>query len=114
MRRPSVWGLEIEPMTEEWRNDDNEASLRMANEFVEVANNKLSTGVDPVVIASAIRHAAANFTAFAYAHGTDDPLDSASIMEEFLRLLENYDRRQRGKARSVTDLERLVEQVKNE
>ena len=101
-------------MTEEWGNDDNEASLRMANEFVEVANNKLSTGVDPVVIASAIRHAAANFTAFAYAHGTDDPLDSASIMEEFLRLLENYDRRQRGKARSVTDLERLVEQVKNE
>ena len=101
-------------MTEEWRNDDNEASLRMANEFVEVANNKLSTGVDPVVIASAIRHAAANFTAFAYAHGTDDPLDSASIMEEFLSLLENYDRRQRGKARSVTDLERLVEQVKNE
>ena len=101
-------------MTEEWRNDDNEASLRMANEFVEVANNKLSTGVDPVVIASAIRHAAANFTAFAYAHGTDDPLDSASIMEEFLRLLENYDRRQRGKAHSVTDLERLVEQVKNE
>ena len=101
-------------MTEEWRNDDNEASLRRANEFVEVANNKLSTGVDPVVIASAIRHAAANFTAFAYAHGTDDPLDSASIMEEFLRLLENYDRRQRGKAHSVTDLERLVEQVKNE
>ena len=36
-------------MTEEWRNDDNETSLRMANEFVEVANNKLSTGVDPVV-----------------------------------------------------------------
>jgi len=101
-------------MTEEWRNDDNEASLRMANEFVEVANNKLSAGVDPVVIASAIRHAAANFTAFAYAHGTDDPLDSASIMEEFLSLLENYDRRRRGKARSVTDLERLVEQVKNE
>ena len=101
-------------MTEEWRSDDNEASLRMANEFVEVANNKLATGVHPMVIASAIRHAAANFTAFAYAHGTDDPLDSASIMEEFLRLLENYDRRQRGKARSVTDLERLVEQVKNE
>ena len=101
-------------MTEEGRNDDNEASLRMANEFVEVANNKLATGVHPVVIASAMRHAAANFTAFAYAHGTDDPLDSASIMEEFLRLLENYDRRQRGEARSVTDLERLVEQVKNE
>jgi hypothetical protein len=101
-------------MTEEGRSDDNEASLRMANEFVEVANNKLATGVHPMVIASAIRHAAANFTAFAYAHGTDDSLDTASIAEEFLRLLENYDKRQRGEARSVTALERLVEQVKNE
>ena len=101
-------------MTEEGRSDDDEASLRMANEFVEIANDKLVTGIHPLDIASAIRHAAANFTAFAYAHGTDDPLDSASIMEEFLRLLENYDRRQRGETRSVTDLERLVEQVKNE
>ena len=101
-------------MAEEGRSDDNEASLRMANEFVEVANNKLATGIHPVVIAAAIRHAAANFTAFAYARGTDDPLDSAGIVEEFLRLLENYDKRQRGQARSVTALERLVDQVKNE
>ena len=101
-------------MAEEVRSDDNEASLRMANEFVEVANNKLATGIHPVVIAAAIRHAAANFTAFAYAHGSDDPLDTAGIVEEFLRLLENYDKRQRGEARSVTALERLVEQVKNE
>lgn len=101
-------------MTEEGRSDVIEASLRMANEFVDVANNKLATGIHPTVIASAIRHAAANFTAFTYAHGTGDPLDTASIMEEFLRLLENYDKRQRGGARSVTALERLVEQVKNE
>ena len=101
-------------MTDEGSSDENEANLRMANEFVEVTNNLLATGIHPVVIASAMRHAAANFTAFAYAHGTDDPLDTANIMEEFLRLLENYDKRQRGETRSVTDLERLVEQVKNE
>jgi dimeric dUTPase (all-alpha-NTP-PPase superfamily) len=59
------------------------------------------------------RHAAANFTAFAY-HGTDDPLDTESIMEEFLRLLEFYDSRHRGEARPMTALERLVEQVKND
>jgi hypothetical protein len=35
-------------------------------------------------------------------------------MEEFLRLLENYDKRQRSEARPVTALERIVEQVKNE
>ena len=101
-------------MTEEGRSDENEASLRMANEFLEFANNKLATEIHPMVIASAIRHAAANFTVFAYAHGTDDPLDTGSIIEEFLRLLENYDKRHRGEARPVTALERLVEQVKNE
>ncbi len=101
-------------MPEEGRNDENEANLRMANAFVEIANDKLATGIHPMDIASAIRHAAANFTAFAYAHGTDDALDTASVMEEFQRLLENYDKRHRDKARPMTDLERLVEQVKNE
>ena len=101
-------------MTEEGRSDDNEASLRMANEFVEIANDKLATGIHPVDIASEIRHAAANFTAFAYAHGTDDPLDTGHIVEEFLQLLENYDKRHRGEARPVTALERLVDQVKDE
>ena len=101
-------------MTDEGKSDENQASLRMANEFVDFANNKLAPGIDPMVIASAMRHAAANFTAFAWAHGTDDPLDTGSIMEEFLRFLEGYDKHHRGKARPVTALERLVEQVKNE
>ena len=69
-------------MTEEGRSDENEASLRMANEFVDLANNKLATGIHPMVIASAIRHAAANFTVFAYAHGTDDPLDTGSVSQQ--------------------------------
>ena len=101
-------------MTENGRSGDNEASLSMANEFVEIANDKLATGIHPLDISSAIRHAAANFTAFAYAHGTDDALDTASVMKEFRQLLENYDKLHRDKARPLTDLERLVEQVKNE
>ena len=101
-------------MTEKGRSDDNEATLGMANELVKIANDKLATGMHPLDIASAIRHAAANFTAFAYAHGTDDALDTESVMEEFRQLLDNYDKRHRDKARPLTDLERLVEQVKNE
>ncbi len=66
-----------------------------------------------MVIAAAYRHAAANFTAFAY-HGTDGPLDTENIMEEFLRLLEFYDNRHQGEARPMTALEKLVEQVKND
>ena len=101
-------------MTEEGRRDDNEANVRMANEFVEIANDKLAAGIHPLDIASAIRHAAANFTAFANVHGTDDALDTTSVMEEFLPLLDYYDKRHRDKTRPPTDLERLVEQVKNE
>ncbi len=100
-------------MAKEGRSGENEVSLGIANELVEFANNKLDAGIDPVVIAAAYRHAAANFTAFAY-HGTDDPLDTESIIGEFLQLLEFYDSRHRGEARAMTALERLVEQVKND
>ena len=84
-------------MTENGRSGDNEASLRMANELVKTANDKLETGMHPLDIASAIRHAAANFTAFAYAQGTDDALDTASVMEEFQQWLEYYDKQHKKK-----------------
>ena len=101
-------------MTEEARSGENETSLRIANEFVEFANNMLGAEAHPSVIASAFRHAAANFTAFAHAQGTDDPLPTEGIVEEFVRLLESYEAHHRSKAPPMTSLERLVEQVKNE
>ena len=75
---------------------------------------KQAAGAHPTVIAAAFRHAAANFTAFAYAHGTDDPLATESIMGDFLQALEVYDKRHRGEAPPKTSLERLVEQAKRE
>ena len=105
-------------MTEEGRSGENEANRRfeneLANELIVFANNKLEAGIHPIVIASAFRHAAANFTAFAYAHGTDDPLATESVMEDFSRRLEFYDSHHRGEARPMTALERLVEEVKSE
>ena len=105
-------------MTEKGRSGENEANRRLeielANELIEFANNKMAAGILPIVIASAFRHAAANFTVFAYAYGTDDPLVTESIMEEFLQMLEFYENHHRGEARPMTALERLVEQVKSE
>ena len=105
-------------MAEEGRSGENEANRRLemelANELINFANDKQETGTHPTVIASAFRHAAANFTAFAYSHGTDDPLATESIMEEFLRMLEFYDKHHRGEAPPKTSLERLVAQVKGE
>jgi len=105
-------------MTEEGRSGENEANQRadieIANELITFANDKQEAGIHPTVIAAAFRHAAANFTAFAYTHNTNKPLATESIMEDFLRALEFYDEKHRGKAPLMTSLERLVEQVKSE
>ncbi len=100
-------------MAEEERNGQEEVSRAMANELVEFANNKLDAGIHPMDMASALRHAAANFTAFAF-RATDDPLDTENIMEDFLRFLRLYESHHRGKPRPMTDLERLVKQVERE
>ncbi len=100
-------------MAEDERRDQEEVGIAIANELVEFANDKLDTGVGPMAIASALRHAAANFTAFAF-HATGDPLDGESVVNDFLRFLQFYDSHHRGKARPMTGLERLVEQVERE
>ncbi len=100
-------------MAEEESSGQEKASLGIANELVEFANNKLDAGVHPMVMASGLRHAAANFTAFAF-HATDAPIDTESIMEDFLRFLQFYDSQHRGKAHPMTGLERLVKQVERE
>ena len=68
-------------MTEEGRSGENDASLRIANQFVEFANNMLDAETHPIAIASGFRHAAANFTAFAHAQGTDDPFSTEGIVK---------------------------------
>ena len=100
-------------MAEDERSGQEAVSIGIANELVEFANNKLGAGVNPMVIASALRHAAANFTAFAF-RATGDPLDTESIMEDFLRFLQYYDSHHRGEAHPMTGLERLVKQVEKE
>ena len=100
-------------MAEDERSGQDEVSRGIANELIEFANNKLDAGIHPMVIASALRHAAANFTAFAFS-ATDDPLDTEGVMEDFLRFLRLYDSHHRGEARPMTDLERLVQQVERE
>ena len=105
-------------MTEEGRSGKNEANERWdierANELITFENDKQEAGIHPTVIAAAFRHAAANFTAFAYADNTNKPLATERIMEDFLQALEFYDEQHRGKAPPMTSLEKLVKQVKSE
>ncbi|NQU72043.1 MAG: DUF3144 domain-containing protein [Rhodospirillales bacterium] len=96
------------------QSNEKELGVHMANEIIILANDKLETGLHPLVIADALRHAAANFTAFAFAHGTDDVLDRDEIVRDFVQMLEYYDSRHREGKAPISGLEQLVEQVKNE
>ena len=94
--------------------EDRRFEIELANELINLANDKQAAGAHPTAIAAAFRHAAANFTAYAYAHGTNDPLATESIMGDFRQALEFYDERHRGNTPSKTSLERIIEQAKRE
>ena len=100
-------------MAEEKGSGQGSASTDIANELIEFANNKWEAGVDAAVIAAAMRHAGANFTAFAL-HATEAPLNTEEIVEEFVGWLQFYDDRLRGDARPMTPLEKLVKGVYDE
>ena len=100
-------------MAEEEGSGQDSASTVIANEIIEFANDKLEAGVDATVIAAGMRHAAANFTAFAL-DATEPPLYTEDIVKEFVEWLHHYDGRLRSGARPLTPLEKLVKQVEDE
>jgi hypothetical protein len=100
-------------MVEDDKRGPEADSTDIANELIGFANDTLETGVDAVVIAEALRHAAANFTAFAF-RATEEPLDTDGITEEFVRFLTYYDGHHRSAVRPMTSLERLIKQVEDE
>ena len=53
-------------MANEGVNDQEADSTAIANEVIKFANDRQEAGVDALIIAAALRHAAANFTAFAF------------------------------------------------
>lgn len=65
-------------------------SIQLANQIINVANNHLEDGMRPDAIAAGLRHAAANFSAFAHRRsgGNDDQLHA--IVEDFLQMFEYY------------------------
>ncbi len=67
------------------------ADIEIADVFIHLANEKLESGFDPFKVSAAMVHAAANFSAFAYANGNKGPLDDKRLIQEFHQLLLGYD-----------------------
>lgn len=100
-------------MSEESSNE-RDLGVHIANEIIELANAKLESGLHPMVIADGLRHAAANFSAFAYAHATNEPMNGEEIVQDFVQMLQYYDSRHREAQTPITGLEQLVKQVESE
>lgn len=96
-------------------SDEATLSVQVANQFVNVANTRLKDGLSPPLIASALRHAAANFTAFAAAHGDGPAPVADAFVQEFREMLTYYyGLHGGGGGTGTTGLHRLIDKVKSE
>ena len=100
--------------------EDDTLSIQIANQVINVANSRTQDGVDAKEVALGLRHAAANFSAFAGFQRLDDGAepDPAMIVEEFARFLEYYMDRHgavgKPDEKPTGGLVQLIERVKSE
>jgi hypothetical protein len=88
--------------------------LKMANDLIGFANERMEDGADPLDIAAAMRNAAANFSAFARARAGAEELTVQTVVEEFSHWLAHYDAHHQQHTQPLTLLERLVQDAKKE
>ena len=88
--------------------------LQIANALINFANDRIEEGHDPLDVATGLRNAASNFTAFAVTNSGNPEFTIEHAAEEFHQLLHHYEDRHKENAKPMTPLEQLVEQVKGE
>ncbi|MGJ3258917.1 MAG: DUF3144 domain-containing protein [Rhodospirillales bacterium] len=100
-------------MSEE--EDRHTLSIQLANQIINTANNRLQEGMEPADVAAGMRHAAANFTAFAIANSeAPDQVDPQYFAEEFLQIYNYYLEKHTAPQQVQTGLEALIKQVRDE
>lgn len=93
-------------------NDKPEPGMMFANAMINMANDALQNNVPVQELANGMRHAAANFTAFA-AHQPDGNADPATYVEEFNTFLGYYMERHKP-APPMAGLQDIINQAKGE
>lgn len=95
--------------------DRHTLSIQIANQVINMANSRLEEGLDPVDISAGMRHAAANFSAFAVANSErPEDVDPAFFTEEFLQMYTYYLEKHAEAMQPKSGLEALINQVKGE
>lgn len=97
-------------------NKTESAGVQLANEIIDMANTRLAGGADAEEIASGLRHAAANFSAFAFFRSEAQPKDPNTTVDAFVSFFEHYlgVHKPQQQAAPGQNLKSLVEQAKGE
>lgn len=97
------------------QEDRHTLSIQIANQIINMANNRMQEGVDALDIAAGLRHAASNFSAFAVANANaPDELDPTMFAEEFLHIYEYYFEKHSAPRQQSSGLDALIKQVSDE
>lgn len=92
--------------------DKPQPGMMFANAMINMANEALQNNVPPQELANGMRHAAANFTAFA-AYQPDGNADPAVYVEEFRGFLDYYMDRHKPAA-PMPGLQDIINKAKSE
>lgn len=92
----------------------SQASVQIANQIIDLANSLLEQGATAQDIASGLRHAAANFTAFDFFQSNAPTKDPNIPVEEFISRFEYYLSVHKPKENQNRGIMDLIEQAKNE
>ncbi len=92
----------------------SQASIKIANELIDLANNWLEQGKTSQDIAAGLRHAAANFSAFDFFQSTAPTKDPNIQVEEFISQFEYYLSVHKPKEDQTRGIMQIIEQAKNE
>ena len=101
------------------QDDRHTLSIQIANQIINMANNRLQEGMHPADIAAGMRHAAANFSAFAMvqtgaASGDLHDVDPVPLAEEFLQIFAYYFEKHGQQQAPSSGLDALIKQVRDE
>jgi len=88
--------------------------VQIANQIINIANSRLEDGLPSDDIAAGLRHAAANFSAFAFFRTEDKENDPNAIVDDFINMFTHYLERHQPADQPAQGLHQLVEQAKNE
>lgn len=96
------------------KTSPDSVGVQIANQIIDLANTRLEVGDSADEIAAGLRHAAANFSAFAFFRSEKLPKDPNDTVEAFISLFEHYLDMHKPKTSPRQGFAQLIEQAKKE